>query len=215
MDVVHGFDGKTYQERFDRLAKSGVDVHGEAALVRRFVPLSVLDAGCGTGRVAIELARTGIEVVGVDQDPSMIAEARRRHPALPWLEADICDLRLDRTFDVVVMAGNVPIFCPAPRRPELIAACARHVAAAGRLVAGFQLGSGYSLADYDAGCRAAGLELEARWSTWDGAPFEGSEDYAVSVHIRPTGPVATGPDSCAHPTPGCPHRPKAVSVRAN
>ena len=42
----------------------------------------VLDAGCGTGRVAIELARRGIEVVGVDADPDMLERARRRAPQL-------------------------------------------------------------------------------------------------------------------------------------
>ena len=50
-----------YQARFDRLAASGQDVHGEATFVRAYSPSSVLDAGCGTGRVAIELARHGID----------------------------------------------------------------------------------------------------------------------------------------------------------
>ena len=51
--------------------------------------VSVLDAGCGTGRVAIELARHGVDVVGVDVDASMIGEARRRAPELEWVEADL------------------------------------------------------------------------------------------------------------------------------
>jgi len=57
-----GFDGKAYQARFDALAERGVDIHGEARFVMSFEPSSVLDAGCGTGRVAIELARQGAEV---------------------------------------------------------------------------------------------------------------------------------------------------------
>jgi ubiquinone/menaquinone biosynthesis C-methylase UbiE len=49
----------------------------------------VLDAGCGTGRVAIELARRGIEIVGVDIDPGMLGSARRKAPELTWIEADL------------------------------------------------------------------------------------------------------------------------------
>ena len=46
--------------------------------MRAFSPTTVLDAGCGTGRVAIEPARRGIEVVGADVDPSMLATTRQR-----------------------------------------------------------------------------------------------------------------------------------------
>ena len=55
------FQGDDYQARFDLLAASGQDVHGEATFVRAYSPASVLDAGCGTGRVAIELARGGLD----------------------------------------------------------------------------------------------------------------------------------------------------------
>src|SRR5271163_1689841 len=115
MEPVADFDGEAYQTRFDRLAAQGVDVHGEASLVLSFEPTSVLDAGCGTGRVAGELARRGVEVVGVDVSASMIAEARRRAPDQLWLEDDLSTLDLGRHFDVVVMAGNVPLFCPEER----------------------------------------------------------------------------------------------------
>ncbi|MHB8439709.1 MAG: class I SAM-dependent methyltransferase [Acidimicrobiales bacterium] len=181
------FDGKEYQARFDALAERGVDVHGEASLVLSLSPTSVLDAGCGTGRVAIELARHGIDVVGVDIAASMIAEAERRAPELVWIEADLATLALGRRFDVVVMAGNVPLFCPAARRRSLVEACATHVAPGGWMVAGFQLDQGYRLADYDAACGDAGLILDERWSTWGGAPFVDGGQYAVSVHRAPAG----------------------------
>src|SRR5271165_1121821 len=84
-----GWDGDDYQARFDRLASSGVDVHGEADLVCSLGPRSVLDAGCGTGRVAIELAKRRLEVVGVDADPSMLATARSRGPGIDFVEADL------------------------------------------------------------------------------------------------------------------------------
>ena len=180
------FDGRSYQSRFDALAAKGVDVHGEATFVRTFGPGSVLDAGCGTGRVAIELARHGIDVVAVDVDPSMIAEARRLAPELEILEADLADFDLGRTFDVVVLAGNVPIFCPPDNRRDLIRSCAAHVRAGGVMIAGFQLGRRYELVDFDAAVESTGMVLEARFSSWDGVSFDQASDYAVSVLRRPS-----------------------------
>src|SRR5688500_19042683 len=99
------WDGEDYQRRFDEIAASGKDVHGEADFVEALRPRSVLDAGCGSGRVAIELARRGIEVAGVDASLSMIEAARARAPGLEWHHGDITEIDLRRTFDVVVMAG--------------------------------------------------------------------------------------------------------------
>ncbi len=177
-----GWDGDEYQARFDERARSGGNVHGEADLVMTLSPQSVLDAGCGTGRVARELAARGVDVVGVDAAESMIATARRLTPELTWYAADLRDLALDRRFDVVVMAGNVPLFTPPGTQAALIAACARHVEVGGALVCGFQLGSGYELAELDQHCRDAGLTLADRWSTWERDPFAGGGGYAVSLH---------------------------------
>ena len=179
------WDGDRYQARFDRLAAEGVDVHGEATFVLAYAPRTVLDAGCGSGRVAVELARRGVEVVGADVNASMLAAARRQAPDIEWVESDLTALDLGRTFDVVVMAGNVPLFTPPGTHAALVAGCARHVAPGGVLVAGFSLDRGYRVEDYDAHCAAAGLALAERFATWDREPFAGG-DYAVSVQ-RPTG----------------------------
>lgn len=183
-DKASAFDGRAYQERFDALSRAGMDVHGEAKLVMSLGPRNVLDAGCGTGRVAINLAERGIEVVGVDMDSSMIAEARRRAPDLVWIEHDLADLDLGCGFDVVVLAGNVPLFCPAERRGALVERCAAHVDQGGFLLAGFRLGGGFSLDDYDRGCEQAGLTLSGRWATWEKEPFDPDGPYAVSLHQR-------------------------------
>lgn len=180
------FNGADYQARFDALAAEGVEVHGEADFVERIGGRRVLDGGCGTGRVAIELARRGLAVLGVDCDASMLAEARRRAPGLAWIRADLAELDLREVFDVVVLAGNVPLFCPPPRRDALVASCAAHLSATGVLVAGFQLDRDYALPDWDRACAAAGLELCERYSTWDRAPFREGDAYAVSVHRRST-----------------------------
>jgi SAM-dependent methyltransferase len=181
--------GSAYDRRFDQLASAGVDVHGEAALVDSYGPLSVLDAGCGTGRVAIELARRGRTVVGVDVDASMLEAARDKAPELSWVQGDVTDPQLDfgRTFDVVVMAGNVLIFVPSGTEEQVIANAARWLAPGGRLVAGYShRRGGLDPARHDACAAAAGLELEDRWSTWDRAPFAPGDAYAVAVHRRST-----------------------------
>jgi len=175
------WEGDQYQQRFDALAAAGADVHGEADFVAALGPTSVLDAGCGTGRVARALAQRGIDVVGVDADPSMIATARRLSPDLTWLIDDLTRFDLGRRFDVVVMAGNVAIFTPEGTEAALVVGCARHIGPGGALVTGFQLGRGYSLTDFDAHCRSVGLECAGRWATWSGDRFAES-DYAVSLH---------------------------------
>ncbi|MDA8264812.1 MAG: class I SAM-dependent methyltransferase [Actinomycetota bacterium] len=188
-----GFDGERYHARFEDLVKAGMDVHGEARFVMSFAPESVLDAGCGTGRVALELARLGVYVVGADRDASMLAVAQRlgaelleELPAarLQFVLSDLADLDVGGSFDVVVMAGNVPLFTPRGTEEALVAGAARHVRRGGVLVAGFQLDRGYSLDTYLMHCAAAGLEPVERFATWSREPF-GSGNYCVSVHRRP------------------------------
>lgn len=182
--------GDDYDRRFEALAASGADVHGEASLVASYGPASVLDAGCGTGRVAIELARRGVDVVGVDADPSMLDVARRKAPRLDWVEADLEALDLGRTFDVALMAGNVLLFVREGAEGPVVAQVARHLAPGGRLVSGFALEPGrLTLARYDALAGAAGLVLEERWATWERAPLPPAPTYAVSVHRRQ--PIST------------------------
>ncbi len=187
------WDGEEYQQRFDALESQGVEVHGEVDFLMTLTPGSVLDAGCGSGRVARELAAREIEVVGVDVEPSMIAAARQRSPELEWHVVDLADLDLGRVFDVVVMAGNVPLFTPPGTHAAVVAGCARHVAPEGALVSGFSLGRGYELDEYDEHCAAAGLLLEERFATWDRDPFPGDGSYTVSVHRRDAS-TAVAPD---------------------
>jgi SAM-dependent methyltransferase len=180
-------DVGSYDDRWRRMAAAGQNPHGEADLVAGYAPASVLDAGCGTGRVAIELARRGVDVVGVDLDADMLAVAHANAPELAWVRCDLAALDLDRRFDVVVLAGNVLRFVAAGGRPAAVAACARHLGPGGRLVNGFQLGPpSPDLADLDRWAADAGLALEDRFATWDRQPFTPGSAYAVSVHRLPT-----------------------------
>jgi SAM-dependent methyltransferase len=199
-----------YAARFDRLAAKGGQ-HGEADLVAALVPAGslVLDAGCGTGRVAARLTEQGYRTVGVDLDPGMLGEARRRHPFLAWIQCDLADLVPQRFADVllsgvaieersapfaaVVAAGNVmPLLTPGTET-AVIEALAALLPPGGLLIAGFGLDDAHlppsapaaapfrSLISYDAACSAAGLVLQDRWATWSRAPFD-DNGYAVSVH---------------------------------
>jgi SAM-dependent methyltransferase len=179
-------DLEEYYSRWRRLEESGESPHGEADFIESFGPRSVLDAGCGMGRVAIELARRGIDVVGVDLDDDLLAYARESQPGVRWETADLSTMDLGRQFDVVAMPGNVMVFCRPEDRGAIIASCVRHLEPQGRLVAGFQLeqgGDALTLDQYDNLCGAAGLRLDQRWSTWARNDFLDG-DYAVSVHRR-------------------------------
>lgn len=180
--------GAAYDTRWRCLESLGESIHGEADLVAFFEPASVLDAGSGTGRVAVELDRRDIAVVGVDLDPGMLDVARRKAPHVTWIRANLVDVTVAdaggrrRGFDVVVMAGNVMIFLEPASEAAVVANMAGHLIPGGRLISGFQLGSQFlTLADYDRFAAGCGLTLEHRWSTWDRRPFEAG-NYAVSVH---------------------------------
>jgi SAM-dependent methyltransferase len=179
--------GAAYDRRFEELAASGKPMHGEADLVSSFGPQWVLDAGCGTGRVAIELSRRGHHVVGLDQDPGMLEAARQKAPHLTWVEGDLADPHLDlgREFDAVVLAGNVLIFVAPGTEGAVVSNVSRHLTGGGLSIAGYSLQpGGFAVDDHDALGAAAGLALQDRWSTWDRDDFVPGSTYAVSVHRR-------------------------------
>lgn len=194
---IGGVGGEEYAARFAELARTGADMHGEASFCAAMLPpgARVLDAGCGTGRVAIRLDELGFSCVGVDVDESMLAVARRAAPQVPWHRADLAtltpaDLAGAAGFDLVVMAGNVVPLLAEGTVGRSVAALAALLREGGLLVAGFGLDPAHlpprcpvtPLEEYDGAARSAGLSLQARYSTWDGAPFDPAEGYAVSVH---------------------------------
>ena len=183
--------GDDYDARWRALAASGENVHGEGDLVETLLTESggrtVLDAGCGTGRVAIELDRRGFSAAGVDADPAMLAAARAKAPELTWLHADLAEVSslggaLPDRFDLVLLAGNVMIFLEPETEGRVLTNMAARLVPGGLLVAGFGLQPDrLSLPRYDDLAAAAGLTPVARWATWDRQPFDDG-DYAVSVH---------------------------------
>lgn len=81
-------------------------------LVQR--PGPILELGCGSGRVAIPLARAGFEVIGLDISASMLARARDRlsrqsravRERVSLIRGDARTFALDRQFPLIIMAFN-------------------------------------------------------------------------------------------------------------
>ena len=178
-----------YAERFRQLAAEGADVHGEAALVAALAPppATVLDAGCGTGRVGVRLAELGYDVVGCDVDGAMVDVARTEVPGLDWRVADLATLDLGARFDVVLLAGNVVPLLEDGTLPATCARVADHLVEGGLLLCGFGTDEEHlpdgcpvtDLGDVLAAAAAAGLDERDRWGTWARDPWDPTGGYVV------------------------------------
>lgn len=87
----------------------------------------VLYLGIGAGRLAVPLAAAGVELVGVDAHPGMLAHLRSRLPAVELVRSPIEDLDLDRRFPLVIGPSSIL------DEPERLAAAARHCESSGRV----------------------------------------------------------------------------------
>jgi len=175
-----------YESRWDRMAENGENPHGEVDFVMQFEPKTALDAGCGFGRVGIELNARGVDIIGVDLDPDLLARAKRRAPELDWRLANLATVDLVRQFDLVVVAGNVIGFVDAPDRSLAVQNCARHVAPGGWLVMGNQLKATWpTMKEFDEWCSHEGLVPAGHKAGWEGEMLGEDPDYVVTVHRRP------------------------------
>lgn len=106
---------------------------GELELLRSHLPprCSVLELGCGTGRLTRRLLEKGHSVTAVDNSAEMLAhvpdEATR-------VCCDIEQLELGHEFDVVLLASNLINTGDESMRGAQLLACRRHLAQAGELL---------------------------------------------------------------------------------
>ena len=106
---------------------------GEIELLGDHLPpgCSILELGCGTGRLTRHLLDNGHAVTAVDNSPEMLAHVPE---GANKVCGDIARLALGRTFDVVLLASNLINVGDASMRKALLEACRRHLAPRGELL---------------------------------------------------------------------------------
>jgi len=183
-----------YVDRFDRQYREGADLDGEA----RFSDMlgargsTILDGGCGTGRVSGALHRMGHRVTGVDRDAGLIQIARSRYPGPSFLVSDL--LRVPAalgpaeqpdSFDIVALPGNVMVYLAPGTEGDVLRVLAGLLVPGGRLVTGFHTDREYRVDALDTDAAAVGLVAEHRFATWHLDPWTADADWAVTVLRRP------------------------------
>lgn len=106
----HYLDPAAYEHLYRRRRD---DVRYYVELAKR-VGGPVLELACGAGRISLPIARAGIDVVGLDASPQMLAYAVERTARLPksaqkrlrFVPGDIRSFRLGRRFPLVLCAFN-------------------------------------------------------------------------------------------------------------
>ncbi|TDD29432.1 class I SAM-dependent methyltransferase [Kribbella turkmenica] len=104
-------------------------------------PGPVLDAGCGPGRLAGRLHERGLQVIGVDLSPGMIAVARRDHPDLDFRVGSMTALDLPDGSAGGVVAWWSVIHLPRDVVPQAFAEFHRVLVPGGALMLGFHVGA--------------------------------------------------------------------------
>ena len=136
---------------------------------------SVLDVGCGIGRVCAALAPHCRTILGVDISPAMVAEARRRHPTLEFCLSDGHTLP-PGPWNLVLVADTMPYVLQAGLADGAVASAMRRLAPGGALAI-LNLSYGRDPADDVAdatrwaGQHNATLAVSRPFTLWDGTAF--------------------------------------------
>jgi SAM-dependent methyltransferase len=86
-----------------------IDFYREMAEMAKSTDGGVLEVACGTGRVAIRLARTGAKVVGIDLSPRMLEVAKGNSAQISnirWIEGDMRSFQLTERFILALIPGH-------------------------------------------------------------------------------------------------------------
>jgi len=134
------FDPRLYGARwaddYDEWHAGMMDDEGAVAALADFASGGpALEFGVGTGRLAVPLAERGVEVVGVDISPEMLAKLTEKSAAVTTVEGDMTTVALDREFTVAFIAFNsIFVLESQEEQVELFRNAARHLRPGGRFV---------------------------------------------------------------------------------
>ena len=183
---------------FGELIAAGADIEGEARLADAMLARgsTVLDAGAGFGRIGAALHARGHHVVAAEKDADLVAMAAQHYPDLPMIRSDILALTPEllaegghpTAYDLVVLVGNVIVLLAPDTERKALTTLAALLADGGRILVGFHPTSTYGNArDYPVeefveDARAAGLEVQHRFGSYELAPA--SDEYCVAVLTR-------------------------------
>jgi SAM-dependent methyltransferase len=96
----------------------------------------ILELTCGTGRVAIPLAREGVRIVGLDNSPAMLAVARERSTGLAhaeWVEGDMRSFDLGELFGLITIpVGSFQLLLSVEDQLATLRCIRHHLAPDGR-----------------------------------------------------------------------------------
>jgi len=97
-------DPLTYDQEYGSYEPSGSFYHSLA--LEAGTP--ILELACGTGRIAIPLAKDGFDVTGVDISKQMLDRASQKSEnlAITWIQADCRSFNAEKKFRLIYMTGN-------------------------------------------------------------------------------------------------------------
>ena len=95
---------------YDAMYQTFIDYDAEFALydnlIQPFGAKSILEIGCGSGHLASRFVAVGYDYTGVDVSPQMLKMARKRCPEAHFEQADMRTLRLDHTYDAILITAR-------------------------------------------------------------------------------------------------------------
>src|SRR5689334_12246451 len=104
---------ETYGERiadvYDSWYQYMADVEDEVALLTELAAGGrVLELGIGTGRIAVPLALSGVDIQGIDTSPAIVAKMREKPggDAIPVTIGNMTDLPVDGEFSLIFVGFN-------------------------------------------------------------------------------------------------------------
>ncbi|HAT3991197.1 TPA: class I SAM-dependent methyltransferase [Elizabethkingia anophelis] len=117
IDLVQFYDyDNPWTESFDHFVRWSKEAH------------NILDLGCGTGTLTIELAKKDKRTIAIDIAEEMLQEASKKSDHIIWKQADIRTIKLDEKFDFILLSGHAfQVFLTDEDRLEVFSTIREHL----------------------------------------------------------------------------------------